>query len=164
MDDQVPNDGTNKELPNDGQSRTKRRPITYQTMGQTAPNDGRSSTKRFTKLLLYYRIGWNFWFGNSFTSHWYSFNESCAADYSDHESGCSLGNGLTSKMVFQALRRFIARRGPPRLIYSDNGSQLISIKLGYYWHGNSFHQSKTGKPGNTFLIISKPDYINGMAV
>ncbi|KAI2799656.1 hypothetical protein BLOT_011562 [Blomia tropicalis] len=68
MDDQVPNDGTNKELPNDGQSRTKRRPITYQTMddqepndrrlkvpkrwkitnqtmGQTAPNDGRSSTK-----------------------------------------------------------------------------------------------------------------------
>ena len=30
-------------------------------------------------------------------------------------------NGLTSKMVFQALRRFIARRGPPGLIYSDNG-------------------------------------------
>ena len=72
-------------------------------------------------------------------------------------------NGLTSKMVFQALRRFIARRGPPRLIYSDNGSQLILIKLGYYWHGNSFHQSKTGKPGNTFLIISKPSSSQGMA-
>ncbi|KAI2797205.1 hypothetical protein BLOT_011183 [Blomia tropicalis] len=37
-------------------------------------------------------------------------------------------NGLTSEVVFQALRRFIARRGLPGLIYSDNGTQLVSIK------------------------------------
>ena len=36
--------------------------------------------------------------------------------------------GMTAVEVFQALLRFIARRGVPSLIFSDNGTQLVALK------------------------------------
>src|SRR5699024_789559 len=35
---------------------------------------------------------------------------------------------MTAETVFQALLNFIARRGIPHLIYSDNGANLLSVK------------------------------------
>src|SRR5699024_213383 len=35
---------------------------------------------------------------------------------------------MTADEVFSALRRFMARRGIPHLIYSDNGSQFVAIR------------------------------------
>lgn len=35
---------------------------------------------------------------------------------------------MTSKEVFQSMRRFFARRGIPQLFYSDNGTQFLAIR------------------------------------
>src|SRR5699024_5818058 len=37
-------------------------------------------------------------------------------------------NDITQESVFKAMRLFIAARGVPRLIYTDNGTQLVAIQ------------------------------------